>query len=555
MRNYDTLLVVLLILFLNVSAAPVTAGTAPAAGPDTPPVTFNVVRLALYPTTRTYDAVAAVNNHAFLVDNHYDSTIPPDSWVWIDEYDVIDPQNPHGWLAWGGTGQTFSDMDVEDADGAVRRALAYARQGWESSASALDVTEGDETLCVIDFDYHSYGYGYSVVLDDLIIWAGVSNGLVPVSFEEPVNEQCDIGELFPTAAVYDIAQVGDLLYLGQYGGVRVVNIGSWPPSEVDFYPTPHPAYDIAVSPAHYIYAATDYGLDIIEGASGQIVTHYGPNDTVAVALDGAGTTAYVGTEDDLQVLDVSDPKAPKLIGDYADRDMDFERSLSFDNGLVHSPKGIFQYQPEPPALLLEAQSAGVALNGAQLPSGASVVAKAGDRIIEAPGSAAVLKVRCSPNSVPKPEVDVRQVANRIVPEFPTAVIDVVLDPTLLGFWATEECSQQTPLTRLLTDPPALPLSLVSGSVQMRMPATAGAVKVDTTYAGSLAAGGTTFQVGHNPTAGISRFICLAGTLQVKPSAAGALLQTLGPGQYVDVTATGARPVGQYRYVYLPLLQR
>ena len=31
--------------------------------------------------------------------------------------------------------------------------------------------------------------------------------------------------------------------------------------------------------------------------------------------------------------------------------MDFERSLAFDSGLAHSPKGIFQYQPEPPALL------------------------------------------------------------------------------------------------------------------------------------------------------------------------------------------------------------
>ena len=146
------------------------------------------------------------------------------------------------------------------------------------------------------------------------------------------------------------------------------------------------------------------------------------------------------------MLDVSDPKAPKLIGDYADRDMDFERSLAFDSGLVHSPKGIFQYQPEPPALLLEAQSAGVALNGAPPASGTSVVAKAGDRITEAPGSAATIKVRCSAVSVPKPEVDVRQVVSRIAPEFPTAVIDVVLDPTLLGFWAAEECKKQTSLT-------------------------------------------------------------------------------------------------------------
>ena len=115
---------------------------------------------------------------------------------------------------------------------------------------------------------------------------------------------------------------------------------------------------------------------------------------------------------------------------------------------MHSPKGIFQYKPEPPTLL-EAQSAGVAVNGTQLAAGNSVVVKAGDRITEAPEGAATLKVRCSAISVPKPEVDVRQVVNTgMTSELPTAVIDVVLDPTLLGFWETEECKKQTSLTRL-----------------------------------------------------------------------------------------------------------
>ena len=138
-------------------------------------------------------------------------------------------------------------------------------------------------------------------------------------------------------------------------------------------------------------------------------------------------------------------------------------------------------------------------------------------------------MRCSTNSAPKPEVDVRQVINRIAPEFPTAVIDVVLDPTLSAFWVTEECKKLTSLTRRLTDPPALPLSLVSGGIQMQVPATAGAVAVDTTYASSRAAGGTTFQAGHNPTVGVSQFVCLAGTLQVQPTAAGAPPLILGPG--------------------------
>jgi hypothetical protein len=552
MRSYSALLFVLLAVLLVAPVAPLAAGTPPSAGPDAPPVTFNVVRLGLYPTTRTYDAVAAVNNHAFLADNHYDSIIPPNSWVWLDEYDVIDPQNPHGWLAWGGTGKTFSDMDVEDADGAVRRVLAYARQGWEGSASALDVTEGDETLCGADLDYYSYGYAYSVALDDLTVWVGVSNGLVPVSFEEPVNEQCDIGKLFPTAAVYDIAQVGTLLYLGQYGGVRVVNIGSWPPSEVDFYPTPHPAYDIAVSPAHYIYVATDYGLDIIEGASGHIVTHYGPNDTVAVALDSAGTTAYVGTENDLQVLDVSDPKAPKLIGDYADSDMDFERSLSFDSGLVHSPRGIFQYSPE---LWLEAQSAGVTVNGTEVPLGGSVVVNPRASIVlPSPNGAATLKARCSPSW--KPSLAQLRMARSFVKGWATPSFEAVWnDVGAISMIMDAECSTPQSYTSPAADPPALPLGLQSGALELNVLTTAGVIQVDTANASSRAGGGTRFAATHDPGLGLSEFVCLAGTLQVQPTAVGAPLLTLAPGQFVDVTAAGAEPIEQYRYVYLPLLRR
>ncbi len=552
MHRYGALIAALLILLLAAPATPAAARTTPPAEPDAPSATFNVVRLGLYSEEEeTYDQVFALGNVAFLVDNHWDSTTPPDSYGNVELYDIADAQNPHfRRVVSAAFSRTISGMDSNG----YYLALALSKHGYYGSGGALEVYDNVDRICWFDFDYSTQGMAYSVAVNDLYGHVGLSRGLARMSFEGLPNELCEIFPVFPSSPVYDIVAVGFLLYLGQYDGVRVVNVNGWPPSEVAFYPIPHPVYHLAVSTANYIYAGTDYGLDIIDGASGQIVTHYGPNGPVAVAVDGA--TAYVGTRDDLQVLDVSDPKAPKLIGAYVDPDMDFERSLVFDSGLVHSPKGIFQYKPEPPALLLEAQSAGVAVEGTPLASGSSVVVKGGDRItLSGSGSAAAVELRCSANSVPKPELGARQVVNSNAPELTTAVIDVVLDPTLLGLWATEECNEQPSLASLLADAPALPLSLVTGGVEIQVPATAGAVRVATSYASSRAGGGTTFQTTHAPSPGVSQFVCLAGTLQVQPTAASALPLTLSRDQFVDVTAAGAGPVDQFRYVYLPLLRR
>ena len=101
----------------------------------------------------------------------------------------------------------------------------------------------------------------------------------------------------------------------------------------------------------------------------------------------------------------------------------------------------------------------------------------------------------------------------------------------------------------------LPLTLESGGLEFDVLTTVDAIQVATTNASSRAGGGTRFEAAHDPGLGLSRFVCLAGTLQVQPTAAGAPLLTLGPGQFVDVTAAGAGPIGQFRYVYLPLLRR
>ena len=101
----------------------------------------------------------------------------------------------------------------------------------------------------------------------------------------------------------------------------------------------------------------------------------------------------------------------------------------------------------------------------------------------------------------------------------------------------------------------LPLTLESGGLEFDVLTTVDAIQVATTNASSRAGGGAKFEAAHDPSLGRIPFVCLAGTLQVQPTAAGSPLLTLGPGQFVDVTATGAGPVGQLRYVYLPLVLR
>ena len=98
-------------------------------------------------------------------------------------------------------------------------------------------------------------------------------------------------------------------------------------------------------------------------------------------------------------------------------------------------------------------------------------------------------------------------------------------------------------------------SLESGGLGFNVLTTAGVIQVDTTNASRQAGGGTRFEAGHDPDLGKSRFVCLDGTLQVQPNAASAPLVPLGRGQFVDVTAAGAGPVGRYRFVYLPLVRR
>ena len=540
----------LLAVLLVAPAKPLTAGSETPAAPGATITTFNVVRFGLYPTQYN-DGLVVDGNRAFLVNSRYDSTIPPDSYGWVGVYNVADPLHPQ--LVrddLGSTGQTIGRIAVENGI----LALPLALHGWESSAGAFDAYDvaGGQKICRTFFDYYVYGMASSVALSTWYAFVGVSSGLAVLGLT-PVGGQCVIKTLFPSAAVSDIAKVGTLLYLAQPTGVRVVNVANpLSPSEVGFYPTPHPVSDIAVSTANTVYAGSDYGLDIIDGASGQIVTHFGPNSTVAVAVDSARARAYVGTRDDLQVLDVSDPSAPKLIGAYVDSEMEFERGLAVDGVLVHSSRGIFQYSPE---LWLEALSPSVTQNGTEVPSGVSVKVNPKDRfVLASPDGKARLKARCSLGSQPR-LADMQRARTFVLTPAPPNFQAAWNDVAAMSAYMDAQCGKPLSTASPAADSPALPFSLESGGLELSVLTPLGAIQVDTMNASSRAGGGTRFEAAHAPGLGRSEFVCLAGTLQVQPTAADAPLLTLGPGQFVNVTAAGAGPVGQLRYVYLPLVLR
>jgi hypothetical protein len=550
MRRQDTFLAALFILLFVAPGTPTAAGTTPPAGPNAPSATFNVVRLGLYPPLEPenvyYRQVLVHDNTAYLAHNAYNSAYPWLSEASVDEYDVTDPWNPHFVdQAWSATGRMIKDIDGFDRV----LALALSLEGYSGSAGGLEVAGPAGKICGVDLDHAVYGMAYSVAMSQPTVYVGVGKGLVVVDYQIVSNEQCHVGQHFSSSPVYDIVQIADKLYLGQSDGVRVVSDDAI--NEYAFYPTPHPLYNVAVSytKGSYIYAATEYGLYFIDGTSGLIVTHYGPDDRVAVTLQEAWDKAYVGTSDDLRVLDISDRTAPKLIGAYADWQMEFEYSLSSDvRGLVHSTKGIFQHRPD---LWLEAKSAGVAVNGATLPPGSSIVAGPGDQVtFAAPLSAVALKLKCAADALQEPvsHIEARHTA------YAAGTIWAIGS---IGYedWVKTACQKPKLMAPIEADPPALPLSLVSGSLQTQVLAAAGAVKVDTTCANSQAAGGSTFQTSHDPSAGVSQFVCLAGTLQVQPTAAGAPPLTLGPAQFVNVTAAGAGPIGQLRFIYVPLVRR
>jgi hypothetical protein len=129
------------------------------------------------------------------------------------------------------------------------------------------------------------------------------------------------------------------------------------------------------------------------------------------------------------------------------------------------------------------------------------------------------------------------------------------DHTVLSSFFNHQCGLFEPSASPAEDPPVLPLTLESGGLGLDVLATAGPIRVNTANASGQAGYGTRFEADYDPDQGKSRFHCLAGSVQVQPTAAGAPPLTLGPGQFVEVTAAGAGPIGEYHYVYLPFVLR
>ena len=143
----------------------------------------------------------------------------------------------------------------------------------------------------------------------------------------------------------------------------------------------------------------------------------------------------------------------------------------------------------------------------------------------------------------------------MIDESTPTFVGVINSASVMEEYMKLQCKKPLPDAFPAADPPALPLHLESGGLELDVLTALGTIQVDTTNARSRLVAGPPSGPAMTPPRGVSGFACLAGTLQVQPTATGAPLLTLVSGQFVDVTASGGRPYRPVSLLYLPLLQR
>ena len=196
---------------------------------------------------------------------------------------------------------------------------------------------------------------------------------------------------------------------------------------------------VAVSSNGAIFAATvnPWGLTVIyDGAYGTYPQAY----RVSVVADG--NIVYVGTDQDLQVIDASDLDQPlpiklPLIGRYGDYYARFYVDLAVNWGLkVHSPMGIFEFRPD---LWLQALSPGITKDGTTVPEGTGVtITEAGSQVgVSSPDGKAALAYRCSENNT-------KTVVGLLGRDRTPATVTVATGLALLAQFGADECGITLP---------------------------------------------------------------------------------------------------------------
>ena len=479
MRSYSALFAAFLILLLAAPAAPLAAGTGTPAAPAGPPSTFNVTRLGVYDFPPTYDGqhVTANGDQAFLTNG-----------TTVNLYDITNPYAPSFRDSIpGDTSYAVVDIDAEVG----RLARLSTNSGIDIVLKVYDVSPGGTFTprCSLHFDWSTWSFPQTVLIHDYgrYVYVGFSQGLAVVDVSNPVNGACKAVEAnHDPKQVSDIVQVNDKLYLAAANGVLVFSVAdpSDPNDPVSYPIAAEQTSRVAVSSNGAIFAATmnPWGLTVIyHDAYGTYPQTY----RVSVVADG--NLVYVGTDQDLQVIDALDLDQPlpiklPLIGRYGDYYGRFYADLAVSWGLkVHSPVGIFQYRPD---LWLEAQGAGTTVNGTAVPSSASVKINAGDRIgLQAPDGAATLEARCSTDRHAK-VVRMRKAWKYVIDESTPTFVGVINSVSVMEEYMKLQCEKPLPDAFPAADPPALPLNLESGGLELDVLTALGTIQVDTTNARS-----------------------------------------------------------------------
>jgi len=253
--------------------------------------------------------VAVAGSYAYVADGVYGG---------LRVMDVSDPANPTE------VGSFVAPGDVRGvAVGAS--GYVYVAAGDYRGLRVMDVSAPSNPTVAGFFDTPGYAYGVAVAGSYAYVADG-HGGLRVVNVSTPSNPM-EVGLYDTPQGAWDVSVAGDYAYVAetpvwdgsQYvgGGLRVVDVSTpAKPTEVGFCDTPGSALAVAIAGDRAYVADGSAGLrvvDVSDPTSPMEVGFCQVWSPLVVAV--AGRFAYLGNEDVLWVIDISNPANPWAV-DY-----------------------------------------------------------------------------------------------------------------------------------------------------------------------------------------------------------------------------------------------